>query len=544
MHGTSLGSFGEDRRRSLLPRETSIMPNGFGAFTLVFVNDIPNHHCRVPESNLTEEWKKSVIPLTVVNGKPELSSCSRYKLDVVRNLSARGLIPHKDINLTDIELEDCVDGWVYSKDTYQSTIVTEFDLVCSEQWKQPFTSTIFFIGVLLGSFFSGPLSDRFGRKPVLFATMAAQTFFTFVSVFTTTWIVFTILLFINGLGQISNFVAALVLGAETLTGNVRVLYSSMGTCCGFAVGYMLLPLCAYFLRDWRSLLLALSVPCVAYIPLWWILPESPRWLLSQGRIEDAEAVVKKAAKWNKVQAPRNIFESNTVEVTNSKKEHYNVFDLLRHSNIRTTTLLLCFVLFTLITGYYCLSFNTSQLHTDPYISSFISAVVEIPAYISSFIALRYFPRRLSIIGSLIAGAVPLYLIQLVPEDLSSLSLSLEMLSKYSFTTGSSLMFAYTTELYPTVLRNTATGTTTTLSRMGSCITPFLLSLSVHYKYLPYVILATLAVVTAIMALFLPESFKLPLPETIEEMHKMKRKNCLCNKRNRSPVSVVPLDDCH
>lgn len=61
----------------------------------------------------------------VVNGKPELSKCSRYRLDLVRNLSARGFIPHKDINLTDIELEGCVDGWVYSKDIYQSTIVTE-----------------------------------------------------------------------------------------------------------------------------------------------------------------------------------------------------------------------------------------------------------------------------------------------------------------------------------------------------------------------------------------------------------------------------------
>lgn len=47
--------------------------------------------------------------------------------------------------------------------------------------------------------------------------MAAQTIFTFLSVFTTTWIWFIILLFINGLGQISNFVAALVLGKKEKT---------------------------------------------------------------------------------------------------------------------------------------------------------------------------------------------------------------------------------------------------------------------------------------------------------------------------------------
>ncbi|KAM6907200.1 solute carrier family 22 member 4-like [Xenentodon cancila] len=520
----------------------SILPNGFGAFNLVFLTAVPSHHCFVPGINLTEDWRKSIIPITVVNGKEELSRCSRYRLDLVRNFSAQGYIPGRDVNLTDLEKESCMDGWNYSKDIYQSTIVTEFDLVCSEQWKVPFTSTVFFVGVLFGSFFSGQFSDRYGRKPVLFATMAAQTVFTFAQVFSTSWIMFIILLFFNGLGQISNFVAALVLGAEILTGNIRVLYSSLGTCLGFAVGYMILPIFAYFLRDWKSLLLALSVPCLVYTPLWWVLPESPRWLLSKGRNEEAEAIVRKAAKWNKVRAPAVIFDDCTIMTTKSPNENYSALDLLRQSSIRTTTLTLCLVSFTMTIGYYSLSFDTAQLHADPYLSCFISAVVELPAYISSWISLRCFPRRPSVICILIFGAVFLFLIQLVPEYLFSLSLTLEMVSKYALTTGSSLMFAYTTELYPTVLRNTATGTTTTVSRMGSCITPFLLSLSSYFKFLPYITLGILAVVTAFAALFLPETYKQSLPETVQQMQERQRIKCpSCISRNRSSGHVVPLD---
>lgn len=88
-------------------------------------------------------------------------------------------------------------------------------------------------------------------------------------------------------------------------------------------------------------------------------------------------------------------------------------------SILTSLLYVCiFVLprFTMCTGYLSLSYNTFQLHVDPYISCFLSAAVEIPAYISSWLALRYLPRRLSVTGTLLLGAVSLYLIQLVPQS--------------------------------------------------------------------------------------------------------------------------------
>uniref|UniRef100_A0A3Q0SCT4 Major facilitator superfamily (MFS) profile domain-containing protein n=1 Tax=Amphilophus citrinellus TaxID=61819 RepID=A0A3Q0SCT4_AMPCI len=497
-----LGQWGHFQQSVFVLLCASVLPNGFGAFSLIFLTDIPSHHCLVPNINMTEDWHQAIIPVEVVNGKLELSRCSRYRLDVVRNLSAQGYVPGQDINLTNLEQEHCVDGWSYSKDVYHSTIVSEFDLVCTEEWKQPFTSTIYFLGVLVGSFFSGQLSDRFGRKPVLFVTMAIQTVFTFAQIFSPSWAVFCILLFISGLGQISNYVSAFVLGTEIFTGNVRVLFSSMGVCLAFAFGFMMLPLFAYFLRDWKSLLLGLSVPGLLYIPLWWLMPESPRWLLSQGRVEEAEDIVKYAAKINKVEPPQVIFEDFNLPVS------------------------------CLSTGYFGLSLNTSRLHADPFISCFISAAVEVPAYISSWLALRYLRRQLSVICVLLLGGVSLYFIQLVPRGLSYLSIALEMLGKFGITTGTALMFAYTAELYPTVVRNTATGMCTTVSRVGSCIAPFLLKLGEYFKYLPYIILGTLAVVSAFAAVFLPESFGRPLPQTIEQMHKRER----LNKLRGAPVA--------
>ncbi|XP_029924557.1 solute carrier family 22 member 5-like [Myripristis murdjan] len=501
------------------------IPNGFSGLSVVFLADIPPHHCLVPEANLTQEWHKAIIPIEVVNGQEEMSRCSRYRLDVVRNLSAQGYTPGRDVNLTDLEQEGCLDGWSYSRDTYQSTIVTEFNLVCGEQWKQPVTSTAYFLGVLCGSFISGQLSDRFGRRPVLFATMAVQTIFTFIQIFSPSWTVFTILFFTVGLGQISNYVAALVLGSEILAGKVRVLFASLGITLSYATGYMMLPLFAYFLRGWKSLLLALSLPGLLYIPFWWFIPESPRWLLTQGRVKEAEAVLRNAAKRNKIKAPQDIFKDYNADMDKSQgkpEERHSVLDLVRTSNIRTATIILILVWSSLNIAYFCLSLNTSQLHGNPYVSCFLSAAVEVPAYIFSWLSLHRLPRRFCAVGTLLLGGLSIFVIQLVPQSLPEMSVALEMLGKFGISMGLAQVIVFSTELYPTVIRNTATGTFYTFSRVGSAISPYLFQLSTYYKYLHYNILGSLVILSAVGIMFLPETFGRPLPETIQQMHKREK----------------------
>ncbi|XP_029704470.1 solute carrier family 22 member 5-like isoform X1 [Takifugu rubripes] len=520
-----LGQWGRFQQVNFFLLCASAVQNGLTVFVVVFMAATPRHHCLIPDGNLTREWISVAIPTESVNGQQELSKCSRYRLDVIQNLSDQGLLPGRDVNVTELERENCLNGWNYSKDFYQSTIVTEYDLVCSDQWKQPLTATVFFFGVLIGSFLAGQLSDKFGRKVVLFLALALQSVAVLLQIFSPSWTVFCIFFFMNGLGRSSSYNAGFVLGTEILTGRVRVLFSSMAMCVGFAIGYMLLPLFAYLLREWKFLLFAIFLSGLMYLPLWWVIPESPRWLLSQGRVEEAEAIVKKASKSNKVEAPQLIFEDYSVYGVTRKGHpmgHHNMLHLLKTTNIRNITFILSLTWFTISTAYYSLSLNTSELHADPFLSCFISAAVEIPAYICIWLALRYLRRRFCLLCILFLGAASLFLIRLIPEDLSYLSLSLEMLGKFAITGGTSMMYAYVSELYPTVLRNTATGTCSISPRVGVCIAPFLFKLKIYSQHLPYIVLGTLAVLSAIAAYFLPETYGKPLPQNIQDMSTCKR----------------------
>ncbi|XP_068600526.1 organic cation/carnitine transporter 2-like [Brachionichthys hirsutus] len=520
-----LGPWGRFQQIVVFLLSASFIQNGINTFSIVFVGDSPAHHCLVPEVNLTDYWHNAIIPIEVVDGEQQLSSCSRYRLDVVRNLSAQGLIPGRDINLTDVAQEGCVDGWSYSRDTYKSTIVTEFDLVCSEGWKQPFTSTVLFLGILFGSFFVGQISDRFGRKPILIATMAAQTVFNFVEIFSPTWTVFCIFYFLNGFSHASNYVAGFVLGTELLTGNVRIMFSSLTLNIGFSVGYMLLPVSAYLLRDWKYLLSVVSLPGFVFIPIWWLIPESPRWLLSVRRVAEAEAIVRRIARFNQVEAPLVIFEDYSTDGNGTKthpEKHSNILHLLKTRTIRNTSIIVCVVWFSVRIGYHGLSLNTSHLHADPFLSCFISAVIELPAYVSIWLAVKFIPRRLTVICILLTEALSLYFIQLVPQSVSYIAVALEMLGKFAITAGAALMYVYTAELYPTVIRSTGTGACSTVARVGSCFAPFLLSLSAYYTYLPQITFGTMGIVSAFAAFFLPETFGHPLPQTIKEMRKRER----------------------
>ncbi|XP_026634317.1 solute carrier family 22 member 21 isoform X1 [Microtus ochrogaster] len=267
------------------------------------------------------------------------------------------------------------------------------------------------------------IHSRFGRKTVLFWTMAMHTGFSFLQVFSVNFEMFTALYTLVGMGHISNYVAAFVLGTEILSKSIRIIFATLGVCIFFAFGFMVLPLFAYFIRDWRMLLLALTLPGVLCGLLWWCIPESPRWLISQGRIKEAEVIIRRAAKINGIVAPSPIFDPNELQDASSKKPHkHHIYDLIRTRNIRILTIMSIILWLTISVGYFGLSLDTPNLNGNIYLNGFLLAAVEVPAYVLAWLLLQHVTRRYSMAGSLFLGGSVLLLLQLVPSGMDGVCL--------------------------------------------------------------------------------------------------------------------------
>ncbi len=83
-----------------------------------------------------------------------------------------------------------------------------------------------------------------------------------------------------------------------MVGGVWSVIVGIGLEFPWAFGYSILPLLAYYVPEWSWLHLAISLPILLFLPITCILPESPRWLLSQGRLDEAEDVLDRAVEIN------------------------------------------------------------------------------------------------------------------------------------------------------------------------------------------------------------------------------------------------------
>src|SRR4051812_44189621 len=159
--------------------------------------------------------------------------------------------------------------------------------------------SIYVAGAVLGALFFGYLTDRFGRKRLFMITLALYLVATTSTAFTQSFWEFAAARFFTGAGiggeysainsAIDELIPARVRGFTDLAINGSYW---VGTAVGAAASVILLNP-SYFAVDtgWRVGFGLGATLAVGVLLLRQFLPESPRWLMTHGKADEAEEVV-------------------------------------------------------------------------------------------------------------------------------------------------------------------------------------------------------------------------------------------------------------
>ncbi|GFT66285.1 organic cation transporter protein [Nephila pilipes] len=261
------------------------VPDGCHNMAMTFYAPNIEHWCARPAyiNMSVQEWKYKALP-------PDDQHCSRYKYFNLSNI-------HEDTNATKWKERIACDSWEYDRSVFRNTVLSEWNLVCDKEWLVSMTKSIFIAGYFLSAIVFGYLADRIGRKSVIIIANAISLIFSIVCAFSTSFIMFAVCRFFIAAGVTGVDNTSFVLLMEIIGPKFRTKYG-MSTHFGWIIGYMSLPLLAWLLGDWFWMQLIITLPCILLLSTYWLLPESPRWLLAQGKEDAALEILSKAAKKN------------------------------------------------------------------------------------------------------------------------------------------------------------------------------------------------------------------------------------------------------
>ncbi|XP_047034700.1 organic cation transporter protein-like [Helicoverpa zea] len=426
-----------------------------------------------------------------------------------------------DMNST-IEVEnstcykECLQ-YEYDTSPFENTIVSEWDLICERRWLASFNQMMLQVGILIGSIIFGFLSDRYGRKHTFLVAISTLIIFGLAQPFSPNYLVFTILRFLVGMATSGTMVVSFVIVMESVGPRYREVTGCLFQ-IPFIIGHMTVPLFAYYFRSWNSYLLALGIPPLIYLGYFFVLSESPRWLVSVGRVKEATEIVKRAALLNNL--PTTKIEETLTQMSQeicakSDAPKLNYSSLFQRSLLLKTCY--CCTMW-LITGIVYFGFNQyiSQTSPDPFISVALAAAMQIPALLISIWLIKKFGRRLTTTIFFCLGGLCVIILYFVPQ-IFAVTLTLGTLGVSCGSIVASTIYIYTSELYPTVIRNMAMGACSTAMRIGSMAAPFIANTSVTVPWLPTAIFGLAPIVAGLACLLLPETKGRILPDSIEDV---------------------------
>ncbi|KAG8438089.1 hypothetical protein GDO86_008685 [Hymenochirus boettgeri] len=201
----------------------------------------------------------------------------------------------------------------------------------------------------------------------------------------------------------------------------------------------------------------------------------------------------------------------------TKSTSPNPMDLFRTPAMRTITLVLSLSWFTTSFCYFPIAMDVQRFGLSMYLTQVVFAASEFPMRLLSTIGAFYIGRRVTIAFLLILSGTLLLCTMAIPTDMTVLQMILTAVAKSIIGSCIVCSYLYTTELYPTVLRQTGMGFTNMMMRLGAVVAPIVMITKAYVSFLPLVIFGVMPIISGLPILWLPETKDCALLDTVEEV---------------------------
>lgn len=299
----------------------------------------------------------------------------------------------------------------------------------------------------------------------------------------------------------------------------RTFVANMSIAIFFTIAACLLPWIALFLSNWRMLAFATSAPLMLAIFTPWLVPESARWLVSQGKIDKAVSILHKFEKINKRNVKPEIFTAFTssckkIQEDEAANSNYSIIDLFKTPRLRKITILFIVIWMAISLAFDGHVRNVGALGLNFFVTFTIASATEMPADVLLTFTLDHVGRRWYAFGSMVLSGVFSLLSTLFPIGFYSALLAI--VGRFWINISYNIGLQYVAEVLPTVVRAQGVAFIHIMGYVSSIVAPFVVYLSYVHLTLPLLILGVLGIVGGVLCLFLPETLDHELPQTLED----------------------------
>ena len=333
-------------------------------------------------------------------------------------------------------------------------------------------------GLFFGALTSGWLADRFGRKPVFQGTLLVYSLFTGLSALVAGPAGLMVMRFLAGLGLGGELPVASTLVSEFAPakrrGTLVVLLESFwayGSVLAAVIGFLVVPQ-----FGWRVAFLIGALPALYALVLRRSLPESPRFLLGQGKVAEAAGLVHRIEAQAGLESADVLLEHAVPSISPARER---VRALFTPAYLQRTVVL--WVLWAAMNfSYYGIflwlptQFVRKGFSLDQaLLFNLIIALAQIPGYFTAAYFVEKIGRKATLITYLLGAAVGAYFfgqVALLGKDIPGI-LGWGCVISFFNLGAWGVVYTYTPELYPTWLRATGVGWAAAVGRLFAFLAP-------------------------------------------------------------------------